>query len=143
MSRQQLEDDYGSPVQRPGERLEHESRLGDPRSRERRRDLTAVELLGLGAVSGAGLFALGAWLLAMIADRHYSALVYIIAAAIGAAALAVILPYLSLARSDGADASIVRRRASGGADTPADGAEAADQGWAARRRHRSADTGRR
>ena len=93
-------------------------------------------------MSGAVLFAVGAWLLGTIADRHYSALVYIVAAAIGAAALAGILPYLSLARSDGADASTVRRRASGGADTPEDGAEAADQGRIAHPRRSSADTGR-
>ncbi len=142
MPREQFEDDYADPARRPGERLEHESRLGDPRPRERRRDLTTVELVGLGAVSGAVLFAVGAWLLGTIADRHYSALVYIVAAAIGAAALAGILPYLSLARSDGADASIVWRRASGAADTPADGAEAADQDRVAHPRRSSADTGR-
>jgi hypothetical protein len=78
-------------------------------------------------VSGAGLFALGVWLFGTLAGHHYSTLAYIVGAVIGAAVLAGILPYFALERSDGADASIVRQRASGNADAPVEGAEAADQ----------------
>jgi hypothetical protein len=48
-----------------------------------------------------------------------------------------ILPFLTLARQDGTDAEIVRRRRPGRADAPIEGAEAIDEGHAVRSgRHR-------
>jgi hypothetical protein len=135
MARERFEGDYGRPVRRPGERLEHESKIADPRPRERRRDRTALELLLLGAIVGAALFALAVWLIASLTDHHYPPLTYIVTGAIGGVLLATILPYLALARSDGSDARIVQQRDPGTADTPVEGAEATDQPHTAHSQH--------
>jgi hypothetical protein len=61
-----------------------------------------------------------------------SLLVYVVAAVIGSGVGMGLLPFLSLARQDGADAEIVRNRRPGRADAPIEGAEAIDEGRAVR-----------
>jgi hypothetical protein len=118
---------HGIPAKHEGDRLQHESTLVDRRSREKKRDLATWGLWALGVVAGGAAFALGLFIYASIAGRHYSAFPYLLVAAIGAGVLPGILPYLSLARSDGADASIVKSRGrQGHADTPVEGAQAVD-----------------
>jgi hypothetical protein len=113
----------------PGDRLEHESKLIDPRRREKKRDLATWGLWSLGAVCGAGLFSFGFWIYATITGTHHSVFPYLLLAAIGAGVLPGLLPYLSLARSDGADANVVQQRGRRGrADAPVEGAEAVDTG---------------
>jgi hypothetical protein len=129
MSSQQFDANGGDGARKPGDRMEHEPRVGDPRPREVKRNHTAFGLLALGFVVGAALFALGVWIVSLIADRHYSTLVYIVAAVIGGGIGLGLFPYVSLARSDGADASIVKNRGRRGrADAPIEGAEAIDEG---------------
>jgi hypothetical protein len=119
--------EHGIRTRYEGDRLEHESAIVDQRPREKKRDLATWGLWALGMVAGAAAFALGLAIYAAIAGRHYSAFPYLLVAAIGAGVLPGILPYLSLARSDGADAGIVRSRGRRGqADTPVEGAQAVD-----------------
>lgn len=127
MPAERLEHQPGEPIRQPGERLEHEVGLTDPRPRERKRDRATFGLIFLGAVGGAGIFALGVWIAAMLVDQHYSPFVYLLVGAIGAAVVPGILPYLSLARADGADAEVVRERGRRGrADAPVEGAQSVD-----------------
>jgi hypothetical protein len=122
---------HGIPARREEDRLEHESAIVDQRPREKKRDLATWSLWALGVVAGAAAFDLGLFIYGSIADRHFTFLPYLLFAAIGAGVLPGILPYLSLARSDGADASIVRSRGRRGqADAPVEGAQAADTGHA-------------
>jgi hypothetical protein len=133
------EHQHGIPARQAGDRLTHEGALIDQRPREKKRDLATWGLWAMGVVAGAIAFALGLWIYALIADRHYSAFPYLLVAAIGGGVLPGILPYLSLARSDGTDASVVRSRGRRGqADTPVEGAQAVDTGVTAEpptRRH--------
>jgi hypothetical protein len=123
--------EHGRPVKQPGDRLERESTLVDRRPREKKRNAATWGLWATGVVAGGAVFALGLWIYALIADRHYSAFPYLLVAAIGAGVLPGILPYLSLARSDGADAGVIRNRGRRGhADTPIEGAQAVDTGRA-------------
>jgi hypothetical protein len=118
---------HGIPIKQPGDRLERESTLIDQRPREKRRNVATWGLWGIGIIAGGAVFALGLWIYALIAGRHYSAFPYLLVAAIGAGVLPGILPYPSLARSDGADADIVRHRGRPGqADAPIEGAQAVD-----------------
>ncbi|MEO9175256.1 MAG: hypothetical protein ABI317_07045 [Gaiellales bacterium] len=129
MSSQQFDGEHGEPARKPGDRMLHESKAGDQRPRERRRDHVAAGQLVGGAVGGAVLFVLVVVIVRLIHGAGYSPLVYIVAAVVGGGAGMVILPYLSLARADGADANVVRNRAPRGqADTPIEGAEAVDDG---------------
>ncbi len=119
--------EHGIRARHEGDRLEHESAITDQRTREKKRDLATWGLWALGVVAGGAAFALGLYVYASIAGNHYSAFPYLLVAAIGAGVLPGILPYLSLARSDGADAGIVRSRGRRGqADTPVEGAQAVD-----------------
>jgi hypothetical protein len=113
-------------------RMENEPRLDDPRPREHRRNRSSLGLLGAGLVLGAGLCALALWIVAMIVDQHYSAIVYIIVAFVGGGVGMGLLPFLALARQDGRDAAIVKQRRPGRADAPIEGAEAIDEGRAVR-----------
>jgi hypothetical protein len=113
-------------------RMDNEPKLDDPRPREHRRNRISLGLLGGGLVLGAVVFAVVLWVIAMIVDQHYSALVYIIVAFVGGGVGMGILPFLSLARQDGRDAEIVKQRSHGRADAPIEGAEAVDEGRAAR-----------
>jgi hypothetical protein len=113
-------------------RMDNEPKLDDPRPREQRRNRTSLSLLMGGMVLGAAIFAVVLWIIAMIVDQHYSALVYIIVAVVGGGVGLGLLPYLSLARQDGRDAEIVKQRRPGRADAPIEGAEAIDEGRAAR-----------
>jgi hypothetical protein len=127
MSNERTEGEHGLPVQPPDSRLAHETTLIDQRPRERRRDRAFFSLVGLGMVGGAGAGALVVWVLAEIVGQHYSPFVYIVVAVIFAGVVAGIVPYLSLARSDGADAGAVASRGRrGAADAPLEGAQAAD-----------------
>jgi hypothetical protein len=111
------------------ERMQHESRIGDQRPRERRRNRATGVLLAGGAVSGAVLFAVVVLIVRLIHGSGYSPLVYVVAAVVGGAIGLAILPYISLERADGADADAVRRRGRRGrADAPVEGAEATDAG---------------
>jgi hypothetical protein len=93
-----------------------------------RRNHATASLLAGGFVSGASLFALAVWVVSMIVGRHYSALVYVVAGVIGGGVGMGLLPYVSLVRSDGADAEIVASRGRRGrADAPIEGAEAVDE----------------
>jgi hypothetical protein len=121
--------EHGIPAKQAGDRLEHESAVVDQRPREKKRDLATWGLWALGVVAGGAIFALGLFIYAAVTGHHYSAFPYLLFAAIGAGVLPGIFPYLSLARSDGADASIVRSRGRRGqADTPIEGAQAVDTG---------------
>jgi hypothetical protein len=132
MERERADGEHGIPVRPAGERLEHEGTLIDQRPREKRRDATFFALVGLGMVLGAVVGLLGVWVLAEIVGKHYSPFVYVVVAVIGAGVAPAITPYLSLARSDGADATTVKSRGRRGqADTPIEGAEAVDQPQAA------------
>jgi hypothetical protein len=113
-------------------RMDNEPKLDDPRPREQRRNRTSLRLLMGGMVLGAAIFAVVLWIIAMLVDQHYSALVYIIVAVVGGGVGLGLLPYLSLARQDGRDAEIVKQRRPGRADAPIEGAEAIDEGRAAR-----------
>jgi hypothetical protein len=113
-------------------RMENEPKLDDPRPREQRRNRHSLALLSGGLVLGAAAFAVALWIIAMIVDQHYSALVYIIVAVVGGGVGMAILPFLSLARQDGRDAEIVKRRRPGPADAPIEGTEAIDEGRAVR-----------
>jgi hypothetical protein len=129
MSTDRHEHEYGIPAKQPGDRLQHESSLIDQRPREKKRDAATWGLWALGVVAGGAVFALGLGIYAVVADRHFGVLAYLLFAGIGAGVLPGIFPYLSLARSDGADAGIVRSRGRRGqADTPIEGAQAADTG---------------
>jgi hypothetical protein len=127
MAHDQTGHEHGIPAKHEGDRLEHESTLVDQRPREKKRDAATWGLWALGVVAGGAAFALGLFIYALVADRHYSVFPYLLFAAIGAGVLPGILPYLSLARSDGADAGIVRSRGRRGqADAPVEGAQAVD-----------------
>jgi hypothetical protein len=118
-----------APAKQAGDRLDHESTIADQRPREKKRDAATWGLWALGVVVGGAVFALALFVYASVAGRDYSVFPYLLVAAIGAGVLPGILPYLSLARSDGADATIVRsggRR--GQADTAIEGAQAVDAG---------------
>jgi hypothetical protein len=131
MADQPTDHEHGIPAKREGDRLEHESALIDRRPREQKRDLATWSLWALGVVAGAAAFDLGLFIYASITDRHFTFLPYLLFAGIGAGVLPGILPYLSLARSDGADAGVVRRRGRRGqADAPVEGAQAVDTGRA-------------
>jgi hypothetical protein len=120
------------------DRMQHESRVGDQRPRERRRNRMARGLLVGGAVGGAVLFAVVVLIVRLIDGNGYSPLVYIVAALVGGAIGLAILPFLSLERADGADADIVRGRGRRGqADAPLEGAEAADDGTRLRSPHQT------
>jgi hypothetical protein len=121
--------DHGSASPDSDGRLRHEPGLVDPKPRERRWTLATGGLWVLGVVAGAALFALCLWISALVFDQHYSVLAYLIVAGIGAGALPGLLPYIAVARADGEDAEIVKRRTGRGtADAPVDGAEAVDTG---------------
>jgi hypothetical protein len=136
MSDERTEGEHGLPAEQPDKRLAHETTLIDQRPREKQRDLAFVSLIGLGSVAGAGVGALAVWVLAEIVGQHYSPFVYIVVAVIFAGAVPAIVPYLSLARSDGADAGIVRSRGRrGAADTPLEGAQALDEARGGAPRH--------
>ena len=113
-------------------RLENEPRLQDPRPREKTRNRSSLALLSAGALLGAAVFALAVWIIGMILGASYSLLVYLVAAVVGGGVGMGLLPFLSLARQDGTDAAIVRNRRPGRADAPIEGAEAIDEGRAAR-----------
>src|ERR1700712_2777403 len=110
MADERVEGEHGIPVGAPGARLQTAGRVFDQRPREQKRDLSFLGLLALGIAMGAGISALAVWVLAEIVGQHYSAFVYILVAAVGAGVLPGLTPYLSLARSDGADAGAVRWR---------------------------------
>jgi hypothetical protein len=113
-------------------RLENEPTLQDPRPREKTRNRSSLALLSAGALLGAAVFALAVWIIGMILGASYSLLVYLVAAVVGGGVGMGLLPFLSLARQDGADAEIVRNRRPGRADAPIEGAEAIDEGRAVR-----------
>jgi hypothetical protein len=113
-------------------RMDNEPKLDDPRPREHRRNKSSLGHLLAGMVLGAAIFAVVLWIIAMLVDQHYSALVYIIVAVVGSGVGLALLPFLSLARQDGRDAEIVNQRRPGRADAPIEGAEAIDEGHAAR-----------
>jgi hypothetical protein len=113
-------------------RLENEPKLQDPRPRERKRNRSSLALLSAGALIGAAIFAIGVWIVGMVADNGYSTIVYVIAAVIGGGVGMGLLPFLALARQDGRDAEIVKSRRPGPADAPIEGAEAIDEGRAVR-----------
>jgi hypothetical protein len=116
-----------------GERMQHESRVGDQRPRERWRNRIAGRLLVGGAVGGAAVFAVVVLIVRLIHGAGYSPLVYIVAVLVGGSIGVAILPLFALERSDGADADIVRERGRRGqADAPLEGAEEADHGPALR-----------
>jgi hypothetical protein len=127
MADDRVEGEHGIPVRARDARLQNEATIFDQRPREQKRDLAFLGLLAVGIAAGAGISALAAWVLAEIVGQHYSPFVYVVVAAVGASVLPGLTPYLSLARSDGADAGTVRWRGRRGqADTPIEGAEAAD-----------------
>jgi hypothetical protein len=113
-------------------RMANEPKLDDPRPREHRRNTSSLGHLIAGMVLGAAIFAVALWIIAMLVDQHYSALVYIIVAVVGSGVGLGLLPFLTLARQDGRDAEIVQQRRRGPADAPIEGAEAIDEGRAAR-----------
>jgi hypothetical protein len=113
-------------------RMDNEPRLDDPRPREQRRNRISLGLLTAGLVLGAAAFALALWILSLIFDQHFGAVVYLIVAFVGGGVGMALLPYLTLARQDGRDAGIVRQRRRGRADAPIEGAEAVDAGRAVR-----------
>jgi hypothetical protein len=115
-----------------GRRLETEPRLQDPRPREKRRNRRSLGLLSGGALVGAAVFALGVWIVSLVSGHGYALLAYFVAAAIGSGVGLGLLPYLTLARQDGTDATIVEQRRQGPADAPIEGAEAIDEGRAVR-----------
>jgi hypothetical protein len=125
-----MQNDQGqSPARKPGDRLQHEPKVGDQRGRERRRDSHSRGLLALGMLSGAVAFAVGVWIVSLFHDGGYRALVYIVAAVIGGGIGAGLLPFISLASQDGNDQDVVTARGRGGrADAPIEGAEAVDEG---------------
>jgi hypothetical protein len=132
MSNDQTGHEHGIPVKHAGDRFQHESALVDQRPREKKRDLATWGLWTFGVIAGGATFALGLFVYALVAGRHYSAFPYVLVAAIGAGVLPGLLPYLSLARSDGADANIVKGRdRRGRADAPIEGAQAVDTGCVA------------
>jgi hypothetical protein len=138
VSSQQFDREHGEAARKPGDRMLHESKVGDQRPRERRRDRVAAHLLAAGATGGAALFAVAVWIVSLIDGIGYSALVYIVAAVIGGGVGLAILPFISLARSDGADAETVRHRGRRGrADAPVEGAEAIDDARAPRSSNRT------
>lgn len=112
--------------------MANEPKLTDQRPQERRRARNSLRLLIGGLVLGAAGFALVLWIIAMIVDQHYSALIYVLVAVIGGAVGMGILPLLSAAHHDGQDAGIVEQRRPGRADAPIEGAEAIDEGRATR-----------
>ena len=93
--------------------LDHEPKLQDPRPRERRRSRSSLRHLAGGALLGAAIFALVAWGISMVTDDGYPVILYLIALVVGAGVGMALLPFLSLARQDGTDAGIVKRRPSG------------------------------
>jgi hypothetical protein len=114
-------------MRREGERLAHESTFVDHRPREQRRLWMFGSMLAGGFVAGAAAGAIATWIVAMLNSTSYSVLTYVVVAAVMGGVCLAIVPFLSLARADGADADIVRaRRLSGSADTPVDGAAAID-----------------
>jgi hypothetical protein len=110
----------------------NEPTLQDPRPRERRRSRSSFRHLAGGALLGAALFALVAWGISMVTGDGFPVLLYVIALGVGSGVGMGLLPFLSLARQDGTDAEIVRRRTPGRADAPIEGAEAIDEGRAVR-----------
>ena len=97
----------------------------------RERNHRALHLLAIGMTAGFALFAAGVWVASLIGDRHFPVIAYLVVGVIGSGIGLVLLPYIALARSDGEDAGIVRRRSRRGrADAPVEGAEAADEGRA-------------
>jgi hypothetical protein len=131
MSSQQPPDRIDGPGEVTG-KMANDPRLDDPGPREHRRNRHSLGLLTGGMVLGAGLFALVLWIIAMSASQHYSAVAYVVVAAVGAGVGAALMTYLTLERQDGRDAEIVKRRRRGRADAPIEGAEAVDEGRAAR-----------
>jgi hypothetical protein len=108
--------------------LANEPKLGDQRPRERVRDRRTLRSVAIGAPVGAVLFVIAVWLISLVGSGHPSALIYVGAAVIGAAVGPVLLPFVTLARADGADADIVAARTPAGsrADAPLEGAQEAD-----------------
>jgi hypothetical protein len=125
-----MQNDKGqTPARKPGDRLQHEPKVGDQRGRERRRDTHNRTLLTMGMLLGAILFVLGVWIVSLFHDGGYRALVYIVAAVIGSGIGAGLLPLVSLANQDGNDADAIKARGRRGpADAPLEGAEAVDEG---------------
>ncbi len=95
----------------------------------------AFHLIVIGFVCGFGIADLAVWVASLLGDRHYPVMAYLVTGMVGSVIGLVLLPYTVLARSDGDDAVIVKRRRRGRADTPSEGAEAVDE-------HRTADARR-
>jgi hypothetical protein len=88
----------------------------------------AFRLLVIGLVCGFGIADLAVWAASLLGDGHYPVIAYLVTGVIGGVIGLVLLPYTALARSDGDDDVVVKRRRRGRADTPPEGAEAVDEG---------------
>jgi hypothetical protein len=61
-------------------------------------------------VGGFAIADLAVWVASLLGDRHYAVVAYLVAGVIGGVIGLVLLPYAALARSDGEDNVIARRR---------------------------------